>query len=173
MWATAWKLVTKPESDFWQRTHYGFRKDDGHCLLAQVEGDFAAMTCVKFDFRDQYDQCGLMIRVDDENWIKISAEREDDNRSRLGSVVTNLGYSDWASQDISSDVRRVWYRVSRSQQDFLIEVSFDGSQWNQLRVAHLHRCPEVLEVGIYACSPKGNGFRCRFHELAIQASRWA
>lgn len=166
------ELVTKPKSDFWQQTHNGFRRDNGHCLLTKVEGDFTVMTRVKFEFRDRYDQCGLMIRVDEENWIKISAELENESLNRLGSVVTNLGYSDWASQDMPSEFQRMWYRASRRGQDFLIEASLDGNQWSQLREAHMHRCPEVLEVGVYACSPTGEGFQCRFRQLAITESRW-
>jgi hypothetical protein len=138
-----------------------------------VEGDFAATThVVEAAFRARYDQCGLMVRVDQENWIKTSTELENDSTSRLGSVVTNLGYSDWSSQDISSEIRAMGYRVSRRGQDFLIEASLDGSTWRQLRETHLHRCPDLLEVGIYACSPTGDGFKCRFRELAITETRW-
>jgi uncharacterized protein len=166
------ELVTKPKSDFWQRTHYGFRRDNGHCLLKKLNGPFTVTTQVESEFVALYDQCGLMIRADDENWIKASTECEPGSSNRLGSVVTNLGYSDWATQDVPSEAQRVWYRVSRSGTDFLIEASLDGHSWMQLRVAHLHRCPDVLEAGIYACSPKGDGFKCRFRELAIEESRW-
>lgn len=167
------EMVTRPKSDFWQRTHCGERRDNGHCLLTTGEGNFAAMTCVEAEFVSRYDQCGLMLRVDAENWIKVSTEREDDRISRLGAVVTNLGYSDWSSQDISSQIQKFWYRVHRSGDDFLVQSSLDGSQWRQMREAHLHRCPDVLEVGVYACSPTGDGFACRFCELAIGESDWA
>ena len=83
-------LRTKAETDFWQGTHYGFRRDDGHCLLTSVSGDFALTTQVSFVPEAQYDQCGLFVRMDTENWIKASTEYESPELSRLGSVVTNL-----------------------------------------------------------------------------------
>ena len=43
------KLIIKPDkqTDFWQKTHYGFQVDNGHFLAYQVEGDFRLTTKVK------------------------------------------------------------------------------------------------------------------------------
>jgi regulation of enolase protein 1 (concanavalin A-like superfamily) len=166
------EIWTDAETDFWQRTHYGFRRDDGHCLLARMEGDFCLTTCVEYRPVAQYDQCGLMVRVDAENWIKVSTEYEDEGTSRLGSVVTNLGYSDWATQDISSARRVMWYRASRNGMDFFLEHSYDGEAWQQLRVTHLHKGDGAVEAGVYACSPVGADFWCRFRRLQIGENRW-
>lgn len=166
------ELTTKPESDFWQRTHYGFQRDDGHCLLTAVTGDFALSTHVHFEPQTQYDQCGLMVRLDANNWIKLSTEYEDETLSRLGSVVTNLGYSDWATQDISSQQREMGYRISRHGPDFLLEHAVDGRSWSQLRLTHLHQPASTLQIGLYACSPMQRGFTCRFSWLAISSNQW-
>ncbi len=166
------ELATKAETDFWQRTHYGFRRDDGHCLLTTLSGDFSLTTCVAFEPHTQYDQCGLILRLDSENWIKVSTEYENETCSRLGSVVTNLGYSDWATQDVGSERREKWYRISKNGSDFLLEHADDGQTWQQLRVTHLHRAFETLEAGVYACSPLGRDFTCRFKWIEIAENRW-
>ena len=166
------ELHTEENTDFWQRTHYGFQRDNGHCLLTKLRADFTVQTHVEFQPRAQYDQCGLLIRADAETWIKASTEYEDADLSRLGSVVTNLGYSDWATQDIASSHREAWYRISRNDSDFLLEHSFDGASWKQMRISHLHEIGEQLEVGLYACSPVGEGFSCRFTQLRIGANSW-
>jgi len=166
------EMITGPETDFWQRTHYGFRRDDGHCLFTRLHGDFQFTTRVSFEARNQYDQCGLMIRADAENWIKLSTEYETPAHSRLGSVVTNLGYSDWATQTVSSGIRQRWYRASRRGLDFLLEASLDGDDWEQLRIAHLHRAGAELEAGVYACSPVGRDFRCRFAFVETDDNHW-
>jgi uncharacterized protein len=166
------EIVTAERTDFWQRTHYGFQNDNGHCLFASLTGDFSMTTCVSFEPRAQYDQCGLMLRLDAENWIKTSSEYESQEHSRLGSVVTNLGYSDWATQDISSAHKEMWYRISRKGADFLVEHAYDGHHWQQLRVAHLHLAADTIEAGPYACSPIGKEFWCRFSFLEISSSQW-
>jgi len=167
------EISTRRQSDFWQATHYGFRRDEGHCLFTKVSGDFSVATQVEFTMRSQYDQCGLMVRVDAANWIKASTEREDARTSRLGSVVTNLGWSDWASQDVSHTPEQMWYRISRRQNDFLLEYSLNGTTWLQMRMAHLHEATAELAVGPYACSPVGQAFKCRFLFLDVSDCIWS
>jgi len=166
------EIYTDEKTDFWQNTHYGFQRDDGHCLLTQLTGDFSLMTHVEFRPQEKYDQCGLVVRVDRENWIKVSTEYESKKHSRLGSVVTNLGFSDWATQDIPSSHTEMWYRISKNGADFLLENSYDGQNWLQLRITHLHKVTEQLAVGVYACSPIGRDFWCRFNLLEISKNEW-
>ncbi len=165
-------IKTEPQTDFWQRTHYGFRNDNAPALLTELSQDFTFSAKFKFEPQNKYDQCGIMLRLDSENWIKISTEYEDEKISRLGSVVTNLGYSDWATEDISSEINSVWYRVSRRGNDFLIENSFDGREWSQMRITHLHQDFEKIKVGIYACSPKNSSFKAKIKEIIINENQW-
>jgi len=116
-------IQTNPKTDYWQKTHYGFTRNDGHSLLKEVVGDFAFSSQFKFSPNNLYDQCGIIIVADDENWAKVSIEYENSQISRLGSVVTNLGFSDWATTDISSQINSMHYRVSRRGDDFLFENS--------------------------------------------------
>ena len=161
-------LHTRGDTDFWQRTHYGFRRDDGHCLFTRVAGDFRLVCHVAFAPCTQYDQCGVMVRVDESHWIKVSTEYENPEICRLGSVVTNGGYSDWATQDVPADVLEKWYRVSREGTDYILEQGDNGQDWKQMRIAHLDGGAETVEAGVYACSPKGDGFHCHFRTLSLE-----
>ncbi|PCJ63161.1 MAG: hypothetical protein COA73_05720 [Candidatus Hydrogenedentota bacterium] len=163
-------MRTEAETDFWQRTHYSIQRDNGHCFLKTISGDFTISTHTSFSPEAQYDQCGLFARVDSENWIKCSSEFEHSSLSRLGTVVTNLGYSDWSSQDITTPLSSIWFRLSREGNDFLIEQSSDGESWEQMRVTHLHQVKDALKVGVYACSPVGNGFRCSFNHIELNSN---
>ncbi len=160
-------IITEPDTDFWQRTHYGFRRDNGHCLFTKMQGDFTFTGHFEFEPQTVYDQCGLIVRIDQDNWIKVSTEYENEQISRLGSVVTNLGYSDWATTDISSEIQSMWYRMSKQGNDFIIENSMDGDHWKQMRITHLHQEIDRLEAGIYACSPQDSSFRCTVKKIVI------
>ncbi len=166
------EIWTDEKTDFWQRTHYGFQRDDGHCLLIRQTDDFSLMTHVEFEPSEKYDQCGLIVRIDSQNWIKVSTEYEDEHVSRLGSVVTNLGYSDWATQDVASNHPSMWYRISKRKSDFLLENSRDGESWTQMRIAHLHKEANTYEIGVYACSPIGKDFHCCFETVGITENLW-
>jgi regulation of enolase protein 1 (concanavalin A-like superfamily) len=170
-------LVLSPDAatDFWQRTHYGFRVDNGHFLHAEVAGDFVLTTRVRFLPVHQYDQAGLMVRFSADCWLKTSVEFEPHGPNRLGSVVTNHGYSDWATQDLSREVSEVSFRIRREGADCLVETSLDGTSWSQIRMAHLVEDGPgaVASAGLYACSPKGAGYVARFHFLRLEPGRHA
>ena len=53
-------LVTGDRTDFWQRTHYGFVRDDGHARLTPSPGDFSATVAFHGDYETLYDQAGLL-----------------------------------------------------------------------------------------------------------------
>lgn len=165
-------ITTSPDTDFWQKTHYNFERDNGHCLLTKADYDFSLSVRTEFYPRKQYDQCGLIIRVDSENWIKTSIEYESENHSRLGSVVTNLGYSDWATVDINTKTNGMWYRIQSKKNDFLIEYSVDGIIWKQLRITHLLCSYKELSIGIYACSPMDSSFESVFDNYRLERSKW-
>jgi regulation of enolase protein 1 (concanavalin A-like superfamily) len=82
------QLTTDAGTDFWRHTHYGFARDDGHFRFDTVHRDFELEVTIAGDYRDQDDQAGLMVRTDDEHWIKCDIELVDD-RELVSAVVTN------------------------------------------------------------------------------------
>jgi uncharacterized protein len=168
---TARVLVVEPraETDFWQRTHYGFRADNGHFLNLEVSGDFALATQVRFFPEHEYDQAGLLIRADAGHWIKTAVEHELDGRPKLGAVVTNFGYSDWSLQEFPSAGNEVRLRMRKHGADVTVEWSVgEPAGWKPMRIAHLHiDAAQPLACGLYACSPKAAGFRAEFACLSV------
>lgn len=163
------KLSISPaaETDYWQKTHYGFAVDNGPFLKMEIDGDFVCETQVHCSFKNQYDQAGLMVRVSDQCWIKTAVEFEPNEPNRLGAVVTNNGYSDWSTQNVADDFLNYSLRVSRVKSDYIIEcLDKESNDWIQLRLLHLVDKP-MVEVGVYACSPKGAGFQTEFEYLKI------
>jgi regulation of enolase protein 1 (concanavalin A-like superfamily) len=156
-------------TDFWQGTHYGFRVDNGHALLAEMPGDGALETRVRTRPVHQYDQAGLMVRLSPTSWLKCSVELEPGEPSRLGAVVTNAGWSDWSTQDIDPVLGQdMAFRITRSGADYLVEAAPAGGRWSQIRLGRLHDDKGgPVRAGLYACSPKGAGFEALFERLAI------
>ena len=108
-------IRTEPHTDLWQRTYYHFRNDSAPLLQTETEEKFFSFT-VRTGFpgaHHRFDQCGIVMYLDPENWLKASVEYENEYYQHLGSVVTNHGYSDWATAEIAADVKDMWYRLSR------------------------------------------------------------
>ncbi len=158
-------------TDFWQATHYGFTADNGHFLFTQLATNFVLSTTVRLQPRHQYDQAGLMVRLDAHSWIKTSVEFEPGAASRLGVVVTHHGYSDWSTQDVPLAGGEFSFRLARTGSEFLVSARCGAADWTQLRLFRLNCDPAAaLAVGPYACSPKGAGFRCEFSALSIEVA---
>ena len=164
-------LTTEAGTDYWQGTHYGFRVDNGHALLVEVPGDFVLETRVRTEPRAQYDQAGLMVRLDAACWLKTSVEFEPGHPSRLGAVITNHGWSDWSTQDVAPERGRdVAFRVTRTGADYLLEAALAGGPWSQLRLGRLQADQGgPVQAGLYACSPKEGGMVARFEYLVVGA----
>ena len=168
------EVVTKPHTDLWQRTYYHFRNDNAPVLQMTTDERFFSFV-VKTDFTEshhRFDQCGVVVYLDSENWLKGSIEYENERFQHLGSVVTNQGYSDWATTEIPADVKTMWYRLSRREDDFRIECSEDGATFRQMRVCHLHKATGPVRFGVYACSPEDSSFRAVFTNMELGACAW-
>lgn len=166
------EFVTEPGTDFWQRTHTGARRANGHAFLTRLWEDFSFSTQAEFFYETLYDQCGLMLYVDDENWAKASVEYGNEAFSMLGSVVTTGGYSDWASTPVTTDQNRMYFRLSRRGSDFRFDCSINGGEYSLMRIFHMPGQLESAKVGVYACSPGDSSFKVRFSDFAASPSMW-
>ena len=167
------KIVTQPNTDLWQRTYYGFQNDNAPVLQMKTDEQyFSFVVRTEFDSKRRFDQCGVVIYLDSENWLKASIEYENAQFQRLGSVVTNHGYSDWATTDIPASVKSMWYRLSRRGSDYCIECSADGQDFKQMRICHLFEGGGEISFGIYACSPEDSSFEARFSNMEITDCKW-
>ncbi len=168
------EIITEPHTDLWQRTYYHFRNDNAPVLQISTDEQFFSFT-VKTDFQEahqRFDQCGIVMYLDSENWLKASIEYENDTYQHLGSVVTNHGYSDWATTTIDTSTKSMWYRFSRREDDFCIENSSDGVHFSQMRICHMHEAKQTIQFGIYACSPEDSSFKAIFSNFHMGKCQW-
>lgn len=167
------EIITEPVTDLWQRTYYGFRNDNAPVLQMETEETYFSFTVkTEFESKWRFDQCGIVLYLNSDNWIKASIEYENEEYQRLGSVVTNLGYSDWATTDIPASIKSMWYRLSRRESDYCIECSTDGVDFKQMRICHLHEGAGKIAFGVYACSPERSSFKATFTNMQITDCKW-
>ena len=167
------EIITLPHTDLWQRTYYHFRNDNAPVLQYETEEKFFSFTVkTQFESKHRFDQCGVVMYLDSENWLKGSVEYENEGFQHLGSVVTNNGYSDWATTEIDVGIKSMWYRFSRREDDYCIECSTDGVKFSQMRICHMHNGGGKIQFGIYACSPENSSFKATFTNMEITECKW-
>ena len=167
-------ITTAPHTDLWQRTYYHFRNDNAPVFQMETCQPYFSFV-VKTDFtqsHQRFDQCGIVMYLDSDNWLKGSVEFENEQFQHLGSVATNNGYSDWATTAIPADVKTMWYRFSRRADDYCIECSGDGVNFSQMRICHMYAGADKIRFGVYACSPEESSFTAVFTDMKITECMW-
>ncbi len=159
------QVTTGSKTDFWRKTHYGFIRDNGHFYFRPVAGNFVTEVKISGQYRDLYDQAGVMVRLDALHWLKCGIEYV--GGVQQASVVVTRDYSDWSVVPLPQNPAAIWLRVSRHGDALEIHYSLDGQAYTMLRLAYL-TLEERLQVGLMCCSPDGSGFDVTFQEWKLR-----
>ena len=160
------EIWTDQDTDFWRETHYGFTHDSGHFLGINAPSSFTCQVRIRGEFETLYDQAGIMIRVNERQWIKAGIELSDD-QPMLSSVLTNEK-SDWAAGKYQADPTDFWMRATLKDNVLRLQVSADGLYWPLVRLCPFPASSTYL-VGPMACSPKRSGLKVVFSDWMIGA----
>ena len=160
------QVTSSQSTDFWRKTHYGTIRDNGHFYFEKITGDFTASVKVRGKYQDLYDQAGLMVRLDKENWLKCGIELVE-GIQQASTVVTH-DYSDWSIMPMLDNPDSIWLRIVRKAETIEVYYSLDDIKYTLMRMAYL-TLNEELEVGIMCASPEGEGFITIFEQFQIQS----
>ena len=158
-------VKSRSKTDFWRKTFYGYITDNGHFMHMPVSGDFVFEARVNGQYAALYDQAGLMVRRDPENWVKCGTEFFDGQRH--ASVVFTRDFSDWSTMADLSQSEAIWWRVVRKKDSVETLCSLDGKTFTSVRQGYFPTNPEV-EVGIMCAAPEGAGFEAVFDQLSLR-----
>ncbi len=153
-----------PQSDYWRISHYGFTVDDAPFLYTLRGGEFEVKVKILGDYKVRFDQAGLMLRIDKENYIKTGIEFVD-GKYNLSTVVTHKT-SDWSVIELEKSVEYVWIKAVRRLDAVEIFYSFDDKEYTMMRNCWLQDNTPVM-VGMMAACPDGNGFKATFEGFKI------
>ena len=158
-------LFATPQSDYWRIAHYGFTVDDAPFLYTTYGGEFEAKVKITGDYKVRYDQAGMMIRIDHENYIKTGIEYVD-GKYNLSAVATHHT-SDWSVITLDRPVPFVWIKAVRRLDAVEIYYSFDDKDYTLMRIAWMQDNTPV-QVGLMAASPDGQGFQASFEHFQVK-----
>ena len=154
-----------PQSDYWRISHYGFTVDDASFLYTMRGGEFEVKVKISGEYKERFDQAGLMIRIDKENYIKTGIEFVD-GKYNLSTVVTHTT-SDWSVIELDKPVEFVWIKAVRRLDAVEIFYSFDDKHYTMMRNCWLQDNTPVM-VGMMAACPDGKGFKATFSDFKIK-----
>lgn len=162
-------VVTAREgSDFWQNPRKNIHADSGHFFFVRKCGNFTMEVQWQFPPTCHLEQCGIMLRFDEKNWMKAAIMCSNAAVPKLGSCVTNSGYTDWAAQDIPAQVGSLSFRIKRQNGEYALFYSTDGENFKQIRLfSFVHEDVEI-KAGAYICSPQADGFSATLKKIVFE-----
>ena len=159
------EMQVPAQTDFWRIAHYGFTVDDGPFLYAVYGGEFEAKIKVSGEYETRFDQAGMMIRLDHENYVKFGIEFVD-GKFNISAVVTHHT-SDWGVIRLDEPVPHLWLKAVRRLDAIELFYSFDDREYTMMRTLWMQdNCP--LQVGPVAACPDGQGFKARFSDFKVR-----
>ncbi len=158
-------MFVTPQSDYWRVSHYGFTVDDAPFYYTTYGGEFEAKVKITGNYKARFDQMGLMLRIDQEHYIKAGVEFVD-GKYNLSTVVTH-NKSDWSVITLDKTPPAVWIKAVRRLDAVEIFYSFDDQNYTMMRNAPLQDNTPVM-VGLMAACPDGKGFNAVFENFRVQ-----
>ncbi len=71
------EIITKPHTNPLQRTYYNFRNDNAPVFqVRKSEKYFSFIVKTDFESKRRFDQCGAVMYLNSDNWLKGSTEYE-------------------------------------------------------------------------------------------------
>lgn len=158
------EMSVPAKTDYWRISHYGFTVDDAPFYYATYGGEFEVKVKISGKYVTTFDQTGLMLRVDNENWIKAGVEFVN-GKQNVSTVVTHKT-SDWSVVELDKAPPFIWMKAVRKLDAVEIFYSFDDKKYTMLRTCWFKdNCPVM--VGLVAACPDGNGFDAVFENFKV------
>lgn len=159
-------VQARPQTDFWRLTKDGDVRNNGHFYAQSQVGDFVAEVKINAKYVMQYNHAGLMVRVDEQHWLKCGVEYVGEEQ-KASAVVTRV-YSDWSLAPLPPRTAALWLRVVREGTTFTVFYALDGVDYQMLRETYLPATASV-EVGPMCASAAEIGFVVTFQGFRVQS----
>jgi len=159
----AFAITADHATDAWREPKEGGIRNNPHFYGKPVSGDFSAVVTFSGNYSAQFDQAGLMVHIDELNWMKCGIEYVDGIQK--ASAVVTRGWSDWSVVPLPNPPE-VTFKVERKGAMVFVYYSFEEGSFIMLRKAYLTDA-DTLEVGIMAASPTGEGFTAVLKDFTV------
>lgn len=168
-----------PETDFWRKTATRKIVDNAPFYYLEVQGDFEVRVKLRVlakehkddpgtkVFRFPDDQAGIMVREDENNWVKCGLQLIG-KIPHMCSTVTH-DYSDFAMHPIIKLPEFLWLHAKKVGDGLEVYISEDSFTWTQIRQGDIEK-DAVHQVGLYGASPNGDedGLEVIFEDFMIK-----
>jgi regulation of enolase protein 1 (concanavalin A-like superfamily) len=159
-------MKVPPGTDFWRKTMTNTISDNAPFYYLEVEGDFEVRVKVKANYDNPDDQAGIMVREDEENWVKLGIQMVGDVPHMCATVTHD--WSDWSMHPLPHLPEYMWVHAKKIGDGLEVYISEDSFDWMQIRQGDIVD-NAILQVGLFCSSPNSeDGFQVTFEDFMIK-----
>ena len=136
-------------------------------LSLQPAESFSFTVRVDFDFKGQFDQCGIVLYNGKKRLASCCVKHHNDEVEEMECIVFHGKYGDKSSRDIGTAIHWMYYRVWYRSGIVRIQYSFNGKVYSDVRQFINEDTKNPIRIGIYACSPNESSFDCAFSQMSL------
>lgn len=158
-------IIRAPQgSDCWRKTRQGMitrTVNTAPFHWHKISGNFQAVVKISGNLAHDSDKAGLMIKLDDANWIFTGMEWYNECANHCTSVA--LDHTDWCIVPLPDHAEKtgIWFCFKRIKDCYETYYSVDAKHWILTRQGLFTNRP-VLYVGIACACPSDTGFKAVF-----------
>jgi regulation of enolase protein 1 (concanavalin A-like superfamily) len=127
-------MFVPAKTDYWRISHYGFTVDDAPFYYATYGGEFEVKVKITGNYVTTFDQMGIMLRINEEEWIKAGVEFVN-GKQNVSAVVTHKT-SDWSVVELAHAPASIWMKAVRKLDAVEIFYSLDDKKYTMLRTCY-------------------------------------
>jgi len=155
-----------PGTDFWRMTRTDECVDNAPFYFLEMKGDFEVRCKVKANYDAPDDQAGIMVREDEENWVKCGFQLIGDVPHMCATVTHD--YSDMSMHPLPHLPEFMWVHAKKIGDGLEVYISEDSFDWMQIRQGDITD-DSILQIGLYGASPSSDdGLDVTFEDFMIK-----
>lgn len=163
---TTISMTIPPGTDCWRMTGTDECVDNAPFYFLEIEGDFEVRCKVKAKYESPDDQAGVMVREDEENWVKCGIQSIGDVPHMCATFTRD--YSDMSMHPLPHLQEYMWVHAKKIGDGLEVYISADSFDWMQIRQGDISD-DSILQIGVYAASPVSeNGFEVIFEDFMVK-----
>ncbi len=161
-------IIAGAETDFWLDKANNSSKRNAAFFYVPKIGDFEIKA--QFEVMDfaNFSQCGLMIKINNQNAFKISLMSDSIKKTNIGTSASIMGVSDWAVYPLKKVEKDIFYKIIKKENVFFASFSFDGITYHQVRQFSFVESLIEVQAGAYFASPSKNNYLCKLKNIEIK-----
>ena len=130
--------------------------------------EFTVTVKMSYQFREPQDECGIVIRLNDERWEKFGVALKNREVAEIICTRYSHGLIDKSMREIGSGIIVLYLKAHYNHGSVAFAYSMNGKKYTDFRSTQFVDDEREAQYCLYACSPGNSYFDVTFSGLELE-----